>query len=74
MPIRTGNSSARCAATAASTAERGDANAATTPSPVWLNKKTVVRLNRGAQHLVVRQKGRPHRSRVNSTGRGRDLG
>src|SRR4029077_11158069 len=39
MPIRTGNSSARCAATAASTAERGDANAATTPSPVWLNKK-----------------------------------
>ena len=26
--------------------------------------KTVVRLNRGAQHLVMRQKGRPHRIRV----------
>jgi hypothetical protein len=32
MPIRTGNSSARCAATAASTADLGDANAAATPS------------------------------------------
>jgi hypothetical protein len=31
MPIRTGNSSARCAATAVSTADLGDANAATTP-------------------------------------------
>ncbi len=39
MPIRTGNSSARCAATAASTADLGDANAATTPSPLWLNRK-----------------------------------
>ena len=39
MPIRTGNSNARCAETAASTADLGDANAATTPSPVWLNKK-----------------------------------
>ena len=39
MPIRTGNSSARCAATAASTADLGDANAAHTPSPVCLNMK-----------------------------------
>ena len=39
MPIRTGNSTARCAATAASTADLGEANAATTPSPVCLNKK-----------------------------------
>jgi hypothetical protein len=39
VPIRTGNSSARCAATAASTADLGEANAATTPSPVWLNRK-----------------------------------
>ena len=39
IPIRTGNSSARCAATAASTAERGEANAAHTPSPVCLNNQ-----------------------------------
>ena len=39
MPIRTGNSSARCAATAASTADLGEANAATTPSPVCLNNQ-----------------------------------
>src|ERR1700722_1283787 len=39
MPIRTGNSSPRCAATAASTADLGEANAAHTPSPVCLNKK-----------------------------------
>src|ERR1700730_18899736 len=39
MPIRTGNSSARCSATAASTADLGDANAAHTPSPVCLNRK-----------------------------------
>ena len=39
MPIRTGNSSARCAAIAASTADLGDANAAHTPSPVCLNNK-----------------------------------
>ena len=39
MPIRTGNSSARCAATAASTADLGEANAAHTPSPVCLNNK-----------------------------------
>src|ERR1700688_1603501 len=39
MPIRTGNSSARCAATAASTADLGDANAAHTPSPVCLNNQ-----------------------------------
>src|SRR6478735_1795490 len=38
MPIRTGNCNSRCAATAASTADLGEANAATTPSPVWLNK------------------------------------
>ena len=31
MPIRTGNSNARCAATAASTAHFGEANAATHP-------------------------------------------
>jgi hypothetical protein len=36
-------------------------NAATRPSPVWLNKKTVLRLDRCAQHLVVRNQGRPHR-------------
>ena len=39
MPIRTGNSNPRCAATAASTAERGEANAAHTPSPVCLNNQ-----------------------------------
>src|ERR1700761_3119700 len=39
MPIRTGNTSARCAATAASTADVGDANAAHTPSPVCLNNQ-----------------------------------
>jgi hypothetical protein len=39
MPIRTGNASARCAATAASTADLGDANAAHTPSPVCLNNQ-----------------------------------
>ena len=39
MPIRTGNSSSRCAATAASTADFGDANAAHTPSPVCLNNE-----------------------------------
>jgi hypothetical protein len=38
MPIPTGNSSARCAEIAASTADFGEVNAATTPSPVWLNK------------------------------------
>jgi hypothetical protein len=38
-PIRTGNSSSRCAATAASTADRGEANAAHTPSPVCLNNQ-----------------------------------
>ena len=37
--MRTGNSSARCAATAASTADVGDANAAHTPSPVCLNNQ-----------------------------------
>ena len=49
--------------------ERG--NHAVTGVP---EQKTVVRLDRGAQHLVMRPKGRPHRRRVNSTGRGRDLG
>src|ERR1700739_3383184 len=39
MPIRTGNSSARCAATAASTADLGEANAAHAPSPVCLNNQ-----------------------------------
>src|SRR5271165_2264875 len=39
MPIRTGNSSARCAVTAASTADFGDAKAAHTPSPVCLNNQ-----------------------------------
>jgi hypothetical protein len=39
MPIRTGNSSALCAATAASTAHLGEANAAHTPSPVCLNNQ-----------------------------------
>ena len=38
MPMRTGNSSRRCAVTAASRAAFGEANAATTPSPVWLNR------------------------------------
>ena len=37
-PIRTGNPSARCAVIAASTADLGEANAATTPSPVWLKR------------------------------------
>ena len=37
--IRTGNFSARCAATAALTAELGEANAAHTQSPVCLNAK-----------------------------------
>src|ERR1700686_4865233 len=39
MPIRTGNSSARWAAAAASTADLGEANAAHTPSPVCLNNQ-----------------------------------
>ena len=39
MPIRTGNSSSRCAATAASTADLGEAKAAHTPSPVCLNNQ-----------------------------------
>jgi hypothetical protein len=39
VPIRTGNSSFRCAATAASTADLGEANAAHTPSPVCLNSQ-----------------------------------
>ena len=38
-PIRTGNSSARCAATAASTADLGEPNTAHTPSPVCLNNQ-----------------------------------
>jgi hypothetical protein len=38
-PIRTGNSSDRCASTAASTADFGEANAAHTPSPVCLNNQ-----------------------------------
>ena len=46
IPIRTGNSSARCACTAASTAERGDVKAAHTPSPVWLNSVAAVALRR----------------------------
>ena len=39
-------------------------------------QKAVVRLNRGAQHLVMRHKGRPHRSRVSfpPTGRPLDIG
>ena len=37
-PIRTGNCNSRCASIAAFTADIGDANAAATPSPVWLNK------------------------------------
>ena len=73
MPIRTRNLSARYAATAASTAAFVDANAAMTPSPVWLNKKTVVRLDRGAQHLVMRLKGRPQRIRVCLPPTGRPL-
>ena len=36
IPIRTGNSSARCAAVAASSAARGDAKTAHIPSPVCL--------------------------------------
>ena len=39
MPIRTGNSNARWASTAASTADLGEANAAQTPSPVCLNNQ-----------------------------------
>src|ERR1700744_4666891 len=38
MPLRTRNPHARCAATAASPADLGDANAAHTPSPVCLNR------------------------------------
>ncbi len=37
--MRTGNSSALCAAIAASTADLGDANVAQTPSPVCLNNQ-----------------------------------
>src|SRR6266581_2228503 len=37
MPMRTGSSNARCASIAASTAARAEANAAHTPSPVFLN-------------------------------------
>ncbi len=70
--IRTGNSSARCAITAASTAEVGELNGATTPSPVWLNKN-LVSLNRVAQHIVMRNQGRSHRSRVGFPPRGRTL-
>jgi hypothetical protein len=36
-------------------------------------QKAVVRLNRGAQHLVVRQQGRPHRRRVSFPPTGRPL-
>src|SRR6201987_3420532 len=39
MPIGPGNAGARCAATAASTADVGDENAAHTPSPVCLNNQ-----------------------------------
>ena len=38
-PIRTGSSRFRCAATATSTADRGEAKVAHTPSPVCLNMK-----------------------------------
>ena len=53
MPIRTGNCSARCAATAASTAQPGEPNAAHTPSPGVLEQPAAVRLDRRAQHLVM---------------------
>jgi hypothetical protein len=36
-------------------------------------QETVVRLNRGAQHLVMRHNGRPHRSRVSFPPTGRPL-
>src|ERR1700740_381909 len=38
MPIRTGNSSSRCAATAASTARLGELNGAHNPAPGCLNR------------------------------------
>ena len=38
QPIRTGNCNSRCASIAAFTADIGDVNAATTPSPLRLNK------------------------------------
>jgi len=44
---------------AASTADLGDANAAITPSPVWVKQKPVVGHNRRAQHLIVCEKRRP---------------
>ena len=55
IPICTGNSSARCAATAASTAERGEANAAHTPSPVCLNNQPP------CASMAVNDAGRPAR-------------
>jgi hypothetical protein len=59
-PSAPANSSARCAATAASTADGGEANAAHTPSPVCLNTQLPCGLDRRTQHLVMGGEGRPH--------------
>ena len=73
MPIRTGNSNTRCAATAASTADLGDANAAHTPSPVCLNNQPPCASIAAAQHLVMGGQRRPHRFRVGLPPTGRTL-
>ena len=76
MPIRTGNSSRPLRRDRSIDGNLGDANAATTPSPVWLNKKTVVPLDRGAQHHIMRGQRRPHPIGVGlpPTGRPLDIG
>ena len=76
MPIRTGNSNARCTATAAFTADLGDANAAHTPSPVWLNMKPPWVSIAERNTVVVRGECCPHGIGVGlpPTGRPLDIG
>src|SRR6185312_4131866 len=60
----------------ASTADLGEANAATTPSPVWLNTNPSCASISVRKHLVVRGQPHPHRIRVRlpPTGRTLDIG
>ena len=73
MPIRTGNSSLSCAATAASTAERGDDERRAHTIAGVLEQPAPVRLDRRAQHLVMGGQRRSHRVRVGLPPTGRTL-
>ena len=73
MPIRTGNSSARCAATAASTADSRRREGRAHAVAGVLEQPTVVRVNGFAQQLVVSSERGPHRVRVGLPPPGRPL-